>query len=543
MTRETGMEPLIFYFFTGDLPMKSTNKLQASADSCTHKIRELHNGDLLLVASNFCQLQHLVLGHPKSPQEKITEDGISSYVKNFHNLRKLTLCCLSNLRDPGVLAVTQNCRHLTSLSLTSYRNMTDGALNVLSNYKSLKELQLTGIFMFTSFGLSKIGENCKGLLTVGLDFDSLDISLALKSIATNCHKLETLTLKFRSGDLRELSTLCSLICLHIKADNINNVDDEIINVSIANRNLKEFTFFNPFAPLGEVAAMAVINNYKTLEKFCIEAFNLSEPAVLCLIDCKNLNSVALNQFYSEGKSLAKLGQSGMLKLKEISVAFGSGIWDRNLEILIRANKGLEKISLQCCSGLSVRGFSAIVSYKNLQYLDISFTNIDNASLVAIENSASFLHHPSLVKFKSVRDMKVLSNFKALEYLNLDQCLFVSDKGLDFLAVGYSWLSDLSLASTRITNTGVSYLASCSVLRSLKIPYCRGVQGLDLVAITKSCCWLRYLVISHRFRDNEALVELKKQCCLTRLEIPKSWVAQITAATESMLTALLSFLSQ
>ncbi|KAH9330588.1 hypothetical protein KI387_002696, partial [Taxus chinensis] len=96
------------------------------------------------------------------------------------------------------------------------------------------------------------------------------------------------------------------------------------------------------------------------------------------------------------------------------------------------------------------------------YLDISFKNIDNASLVVIANSASFLRHLSLVKCKFVRDMKVLSNFKALEYLNLDQRL-----------------SYLSLSLTRITDNGMPYLASCSLFRSLKIPYCRGVQGPGL----------------------------------------------------------------
>ncbi|KAH9288284.1 hypothetical protein KI387_032401, partial [Taxus chinensis] len=100
--------------------------------------------------------------------------------------------------------------------------------------------------------------------------------------------------------------------------------------------------------------------------------------------------------------------------------------------------------VQSFLGLSVRGFSAIASCKNFQHLDISFKNIDDANLVVIPNSAFFLHHLSLVKCESVRDMQVLLNFKALEYLNLDQCLFVNDEGLDFLVVSCSRLSDLSL---------------------------------------------------------------------------------------------------
>lgn len=44
------------------------------------------------------------------------------------------------------------------------------------------------------------------------------------------------------------------------------------------------------------------------------------------------------------------------------------------------------------------------------------------------NSATALQHLSLVKCEEVNDMKVLSNFKSLEYLNLDQCPLVNDDG-------------------------------------------------------------------------------------------------------------------
>lgn len=477
---------------------------------------QVENEDLLMAASAFRHLTDLMIGHPERPQEKVTDDGLLASVKNW-NLHNLNFCCVSGLRDAGIHALMQNCPNLTSFSLTSCRNLTDGALDALANCKSLMEIQLTGIFMFTASGLAKIGENCKGLVRVCLEFESLDITLGLKSLSLNCQNLETLTLKFRDGDIGELSRCRNLIILHIEADNRNNVDRPIMNIAVNNGKLRKFTYFNRSSPLGEDAVKALMYNCKNLEKICVEATALSDSAVWGLVECKCLNSFALHNFCKEGKSLVEIARSRM-KLKSISLAFGRGIWDGNLETLIRANGGLERINLQCCLGPSYRAFSAIAGCTNLQKLDLSFTDVDDASLSIIANNAINVRHLSLMKCESITDMKILSKFRALEYLNLDQCLFVNDEGLDYLTVGCSRLTDLSLASTRITDSGLSYLVNCSFLRSLKIPYCRGVRGPGLVAIVKCCRWLQYLVISHRLRDSEALVELRKQNCMVRLDV-------------------------
>lgn len=479
------------------LPLLLRRFSHAKSLNFRHCIDQLRDEDLLTAASFFPHIHTIIVGHPELPQEKLTDDGFSSFVKSLLRLRHVALCCVANLRDTGVRELTRHCRDLTALSLSSCRNLTDDALDALSNCKLLKELTLKGIFLFTPSGLARIGENCRGLVAVSLDFETLDISLTLKSLAVNCQKLETLTLKFRHGELGELSRCRSLVRLHIEADNENDVDIPIMNIAAKNRKLKEFSYFNSLAPLGDSAAVTIMHNCPDLE---------------CL------------GFHSSGRSLGVLAQSG-IRLKEINVIYGRGIrdvmihglgtWEIDLESLIRSNQRLEQINLQYALRLSVKTFSAIAFCSNLRHLDLSFTNVDSGSLAVIANSATALQHLSLVKCERFNDMKVLSNFKGLEYLNLDQCPFVNDEGLDFLSVGCSKLTDLSLASTRITDIGLGYLAECGRLRTLKIPFCRGVQGPGLVTIAKCCSWLRYVVISHRFNGTEVLAELKKQYCLVR----------------------------
>ena len=111
----------------------------------------------------------------------------------------------------------------------------------------------------------------------------------------------------------------------------------------------------------------------------------------------------------------------------------------------------------------------------------------------IADGAKMLRHLSLVKCTAVSSVTILSNFRALEYLNFDQCHFVTNEGLGSLAVSCTKLSHLNLALARITDDGLLHLVSCTILRTLEIPYCRGVQGPDLVTIALSCNWIQYLV--------------------------------------------------
>ncbi|GLJ11875.1 hypothetical protein SUGI_0179030 [Cryptomeria japonica] len=128
-----------------------------------------------------------------------------------------------------------------------------------------------------------------------------------------------------------------------------------------------------------------------------------------------------------------------------------------------------------------------------------------------------LRHLSLVKCEVVSDMKVLSNIRALEHLNVDECPFVTDEGLDFLAARCSKLAYLSLASTRITDTGLSYLTSCSSLGSLRIPHCRHVQGPGLVILASKCNSIQCLVIRNYSRNASVLENLRKHCCIVHFE--------------------------
>jgi len=478
---------------------------------------QLQDSDLEMPSECLKNLVILSLGNPEQPQECISNLGFVGFVQNCNLLEQVALSSIPNLLDYGIEAMAGVCKGLMSLSIENCRNLSDGALEALKYCKNIQELTLKGIFRFTPSGLSKIGESCPRLLKLSLELDSsIDITSALKSLATHCLHLKELSLKFRRGDLRELSGLSNLIALRIETGQCDH-QYSVASIVAANRNLKEFVYYNCLSPLNDAALTVIIQNCRNLEKLCLSASTLTESALLCIMECKALKSLALDDFSSEGQGLPAIGLCG-IRLKEFSLASAKKVRDVELEILMYSNKQLERIHLKYCSGPSSKGFSTISLCSNLQFLDLSFTDVDDLSLVAIANGAKMLRHLSLVKCTAVSSMKILSNFGALEYLNVDQCHFVTDEGLGFLAASCSKLSYLNLASTRITDVGLLHLASCTMLRTLEIPYCRGVQGPGLVTIALSCKWIQYLVISYYFKGTTVLEELRKRCCRVQLEM-------------------------
>jgi hypothetical protein len=171
-----------------------------------------------------------------------------------------------------------------------------------------------------------------------------------------------------------------------------------------------------------------------------------------------------------------------------------------------------------CSGPTAIGFSAIASCSNLKSLDLSYTPVDDLSLVTIANKAQHLKQLIIAKCEAITNMSVVARFTSLESLILDQCSFVTDEGLDIPSIKCNRLTHLSLAFTRVTDTGLGYMSKCQMLQDLRIPYCKGVQGEGVIIIAKACGWFHHVVLSHRFRGSRIVDTFKQLCCTVHLEM-------------------------
>lgn len=476
----------------------------------------LQDSDLLNAAPFLHRIERVLLGHPDNPQNRLSDVAVISLAVNCPALKQIELSSFSNISDKSLVSLASLCPSLHSVFLEDCVNLGDPSLEAISRCGNLQELTLKGKFGFTPQGLGVIGEHCSVLRSVRFELHNIDVGVALKSISTGCPRISECSLKVRAVDLTDMAKCTTLTCFRVETDLWHHLDEDIIAIAVANKNLIELIIVNQYEPLSDTAVLRVIQSCRLLKKLHIYATRLTGMALQSLMDCKTLKSLILDHFKSSGQGLAEVGLCG-LDLKCLSLRSGRGIRDVELQTLVQGSRQLELLDLQCCHGLSPIGFSAISGCTNLQSLNLSFTQVDNLSLMTIADGVRGLKRLSLVKCESISDMGIIAQFSALESLNLDQCPFVNDEGLDAIATYCSELAHLSLAFTQITDKGLFYLTQCSQLRSLRIPYCRNVEGPGLVALSKACAWFQFVVLSHRFRGTMTLEDLNKQFCMTRLE--------------------------
>eukprot|EP00250_Pteridium_aquilinum_P006901 c16729_g1_i1 orf=875-2623(+) len=477
---------------------------------------ELQDADLATAAPFFHSIESLLLGHSDNLQNKLSDEVLYSVACHCPALKHIELSSLSSISDKAIIYLAKLCP-LQKVFLEDCVNLGDSALEAIAKCGNLQELTLRGRFGFTPQGLGVIGECCSTLLNVCFELHNLDVGFALKSISTGCPHISEVSLKVRSVDLTDMAKCTTLTCLRVETDLWNRLDEAVIAIAEANKNLKELVIVNQYEPLSDTAVVRVIQSCRVLDKLHIYAARLTGTALHCLLDCKTLKSLTLDHFKSSAQGLAEVGLCG-LDLKCLSLKSGRCIRDVELQVLVQGSRRLEVLDLQCCHGLSSIGFSAISQCTNLQSLNLSFTQVDNLSLMTIAIGIRGLKRLSLVKCESISDIGIISNLSALECLNLDQCPFVTDEGLDSIANGCSQLTHLSLAFTQITDKGLYYLMQCGQLRSLRIPYCRNVEGPGLIALSKACTWFQFVVMSHRFRGSKTLEELNKQFCMVQLQV-------------------------
>lgn len=478
---------------------------------CTN---QLEDQDLQVAAASFSRLRTLRIGGVDQAQRKVTEAGVGAFAVRCVYLEEVQLSSLPLLRDVGIAVLVQRCAKLRALLLENCRNLGDEALEAIAECRALEELSLKGGFRFTSSGLAVIGSKCGGLVRLVLELGAVNIDLVLKTVANGCQRLRDVSLKFKTAKLRELSRCTSLRSLAFASDEEDRLDEAVVAIATANGNLVELTCVNR---LSDSAVIAIILKCPRLQKLHLDALNITEGVLPCIQQCKFLTDLSLDHFQSTGQGFAEIGLCG-LDFRKFSLSHARGVRDMELQLLMDGNRQLEYLDLQGCSGPTAIGYSAIALCANLRFLDLSFTTVDDLSLISIASGVVNLKQLTIVKCEAITNMGAVARFTSLESLILDHCSFVTDEGIDILSRKCTRLTHLSLAFTRVTDTGLDYMSKCQMLRSLRIPYCKGVQGAGVVTIAKACGWFHHVVMSHRFRGSRTADTLRQLYCTVRFEM-------------------------
>ncbi|KAG0576775.1 hypothetical protein KC19_5G106700 [Ceratodon purpureus] len=483
---------------------------------CTH---QLEDRDLEVAAAAFLRLRVLRIGGVDGVQSFVTEVGLSSFADRCAELEEVEFSSLPGLEDPGVKALARRCGKLRVWRLEDCGSLGDEALEAIAGCRELQEISLKGEFKFTSSGLVVIGEKCAGLVKLELQLGAVNIELALKAVAQGCLRLSDVSLRFRAraGKLEDLARCSSLRSLAVESDQEERMDEAVVAIATANRNLTEFVCGNR---LGDSAVISLIFKCPRLQKLHLDASNLTEGVLPCIQQCEFLTDLLLDNFESTGQGLAEIGLCG-LDFRSFSLRFARGVRDMELQMLMDGNRHLEHLDLQGCFGPTAIGYSAIALCSRLRCLYLCGTTVDDLSLISIASGVTNLKELSIAKCGAITSMSAVTRFSTLEILALDHCSFVTDKELDVLSRKCPRITQLSLSFTRVTDVGLECLSKCQMLRSLRIPHCKGVLGPGLITIAKACGWFQHAVVSHRFRGSRAADILQQLCCTVRFEMDET----------------------
>lgn len=488
---------------------------------CTN---QLEDQDLRVAAAAFLRLKRLRIGHVDHWQCKVTEAGVTAFAESCVDLEQVQLSSLPLFRDAGLSVLVHRCVKLRVLHLENCRSLGQEAVEAIAGCNELQELSLKGEFRFTWSGLAIDGMKCVGLLKLVLELGAVNIDQALKSVAHGCHMLRDLSLKYTTANLRELSRCTSLRSLAFESDEEYQLDEAVVAIATANKNLTEFVSPNR---LSDSAVIALLLKCPQLQKLHLDATNLTEGVLSCIQQCKFLSDLSLDNFQSTGQGLGGIGLRG-LDFNKFSLLHAR-VRDMELQLLMDGNRQLGHLVLRGCTGPTAIGYSSIALCSNLQFLDLSYTTVDDLSLISIASGAKNLKQLIIVKCDSITNMSAVARFTSLESLTLDDCAFVTDEGLDVLSRKCTRLMHLSLAFTRVTDIGLKNMSKCELLRSLRVSFCNGVQESGVVTIAKACGWFHHVVMSHRLRGSSTANTLRQLRCTMRFETDETALVPFDAS--------------
>lgn len=404
---------------------------------------------------------------------------------------------------------------LEILSLEDCPTLDNNCLEIIFGCQSLTSVTLLGKLNFSLTELDQTKSKCGRLqrLTVGLIWGSewTNVDILLETIARSSNVLENVTLTGQGFSRRGLHSLC--LCSSLKSLTLqhetHSIETDIVEIVSTNQGLISLDLSSLpqiFSSVGDAAIMALASKAPNLKSLSLRSDRITDFALESLAYCSKMEALQLSSCSITNKGLRAL--SGRCRdLEKVSLAWSRAVGDAGLQMLTASCMHLRSLNVSHCSGLTSSGLSAIAACGALEVLDVSYTNIDDSSLVGIIRGAPGLRQLSLVKCVLLTGMWAPAMVTSLENLNLEGCSAVSDEGVAAISRGCKFLRHLGLQCTRISDKGIEVLSHCSRLQSLNIACCTDVKGPGLLPVAKACGWLREIRVSLGYLDESMLSKI------------------------------------
>lgn len=459
----------------------------------------------------------------------------------------------SGLSNSGFKAIACGCPSLRALSMWSVSTVGDeGIIEIANGCQLLEKLELRHCPAITDKSLEAIAKNCPKLTSLIVESCSNIGNKGLQAIARSCPNLRSITLKNCSavGDqgVASLFSLAGYILTKVRLEGLNISDVSLAVIGHFGSALTDLVLSGlqhvnerGFWVMGHCKGLANLQSFavtacRGLTDVGLEAVGRGSPNLkrVCLRKCALVSDNGLVSFskvadlleslqLDECHRITQFGIVGVLvncgvKLKSLSLDNCFGFRDFvSGQHLLKACLSLRSLSISNCPGFGNASLLTLAKLcPNLVQLELNALNNinDEGLLPLVENPDAALVKVKLSGCINLTDEVASAIVKlhggTLELLNLDGCRNITDASLWAIAEYCSLLSELDVSNCRITDVGLTALASNAVqlsLRVLSFSGCSLVSDKSLPYLEKFGGYLVGLNIQHCHGISRGAVDL------------------------------------
>ena len=387
------------------------------------------------------------------------------------------------------------CSNLTSIDLYCTYGITDAGVKAISRCHFLKTLELSQAHL-TDDGFRAIGTGCPRLIS----FNSINTNITdvgMVALVTGCPSLTSLTVS--SSPLTDVAakaigdTCHAIVHLHLDGG-FQVTDDGFVALltgcpELTNLNISGWSISNS----GIKTALSTHPSKLKLTELDISYCPgvTGEGITAIAENCPVLKVLHLLGIFVDYDEVVSIEFPSLTSLQANSCE----IEDTAFACVIAGCPNLlELCAPNCLTDNGLKGLGACKTLRKV-YLE-ECVSVTDVGMQAIAKGCVALTDFSMSDNSNITDdgLRHLSiGCVALRRLSLHNCTKITNAGIKHLGTGCRNLVNLSISSnTNITNNGLQPLTDCSGLRKLVMNDCRYITA-EGVALLKSHWWLSRIV--------------------------------------------------
>ncbi|XP_016075052.1 PREDICTED: F-box/LRR-repeat protein 13 isoform X1 [Miniopterus natalensis] len=397
-------------------------------------------------------------------------------------------------------------------------------LRSVSLCKNLQELNVSDCTTLTDESMRYISECCPGVLNLNLSNTTIT-NRTMRLLPRHFHNLQILSLaycrKFTDKGLQYLS--------------LGNGCHKLIYLDLSGCTQISVQGFRNIASSCTGIMHLTINDMPTLTDSCLKAL---------VEKCHRITSVV----FIGAPHISDLAFKALsaCNLSKIRFEGNKRITDACFKFIDKHYPNISHIYMVNCKGITDGSLKSLSPLKQLSVL-----NLANCVRIGDVGLKQFLDGPASTRMRELNlsnciqlgdasIMKLSDCCPNLNYLNLRNCEYLTDLGIEYIVNIFSLIS-LDLSGTDISNEGLAILSRHRKLKELSLSECYKITNAGIQAFCKGSQILEHLDVSYCSQLSDEFITTVAIYCLNLTSLSIAGCSKITDSAMEMLSAKCHYL--